>query len=302
MTLRATRREFREIPLGLIDDPKLPSRSTMDEQKLDELVTSIAQLGLMQPISVGRVGDRYEVIAGHRRTMASKRAGLVAVPCVVYDSVDAAHEALKFAENRYREDLNPAEEAIYFNELLERDCGGDVDKLCEQLGAKRVYVEGRLNLFLGDGKVFEALQDGKIGIGVAQEINRCTDESYRRYLLNQAIVGGATRAVVSGWILDWQKQERLNAGAPAPSSSSAPLAAIPETNFFRCYVCKGTELIHTMQPVNIHAHCQLATLDKALEQFARRGEQLLYPRTTDEARALVQDLLDRFPDLVPSTA
>lgn len=298
MTLRHVSREFRDVPLGLIDPPRLASRATMDETGLDELTASIAANGVISPLSVGKVGPRFEIIAGHRRSLAARRAGLVTVPCVIYETVDSGHEAIKFAENRHREDLNPAEEAIWFSELLDRDCGGDVDRLCEQLNIKRSYAESRLLLFQGDRDVFTALQESKIGIGVAQELNRCTDDGYRRMLLHQAIVGGATKTVVSGWIIDWQRQERYRTGQADPAAAAAPPPASPDLDFFKCYICHGRNDVHTMRPLNVHGYCIPATLDKALEQYARRGDALLYPRTIDQARELIADLLASFPDLV----
>jgi ParB family chromosome partitioning protein len=268
--LREVTREYREVPLGVIDPPELASRQTMDEGALDELTASIARDGLLQPILIGRRGERYEVVAGHRRYLACKRAGLATVPCVVYASVSAAHEAVKFAENRFREDLNPAEEAIYFAELLEHHAGGDVDRLCELLGEKRTYVEGRLNLLRGDDRVFESLQAGQIGITVANELNRCTEERYRRYLLDSAIRGGATRSVVAGWIQDWQQEQARRAGIQEPEFTPATPAPIPETNYFTCICCGGTENVHLMQAVNVHQHCKLAILDKLLAAY--RGE------------------------------
>lgn len=270
MTTPVAERELKEIPLGLIDSPVLPSRSTMDEVALDELAASIRRHGLLQPMVVGRVGDRFEVIAGHRRFLACGRAGLVVAPAIVYASVDAAKEGLKYAENRFREELSPADEAIWFSELLERDCGGDVDQLCAQLHEKRSYVENRLALLAGDPQVFEALQQGKIKVGVAQQLNRCTHAEYRRWLLHQAIVGGATVAVVVGWITDWQRQHAVSNGAATPTP--APDAAVPidESNFFRCEVCGETTDVHVMRPVNIHQHCKKAILDPLLKSY--RGE------------------------------
>ncbi len=128
-----------EIPLARVDDPVLPSRSTMDSDRLDELVASIRTHGFISTIVVARVDDRYEVIAGHRRTIAAKRCQLVTVPALVYPTKDAALDGIKFAENRHREDLKPNEEAIWFNELLEGTCGGDTDKLAALLGEKRDY-------------------------------------------------------------------------------------------------------------------------------------------------------------------
>jgi ParB/RepB/Spo0J family partition protein len=300
MTFRDVPREFRDVPVGVIDEPRLASRAIMDETGLDELSANVARNGIISPLSVGRVGDRFEVVAGHRRLLASRRAGLVAVPCIVYASIDAAMEAIKFAENRYREDLNPADEAIWFSELLERDCGGDVDRLCEQLGVKRSYAEQRLLLFQGDRRVFEALQRSEIGIGIAHELNKCTEEPHRRMLLHQAIVGGATRAVVTGWINEWQRMQRYATGASSPAPDQAPAVAAADLDFFQCYVCRGRADIHAMRPINVHSYCVPATLDKALDQYARRGDVLLYPRTDDEARDLIADLVTRFPSLVPA--
>lgn len=270
MNLANIVREFREIPLGLIDAPELPSRTAMDEQLLDELTASIRNVGLVNPITVARVDGRHEVIAGHRRTLACKRAGLVAVPCIVYPTKEAALEAIKYAENRHREELNPADEAIWFHELLERDCGGDVDQLCEQLGERRSYVEGRLLLFQGDPLVFQALQEGRIKIGVAHKLNECTDERMRRYFLDAAIRGGATVAVVAGWIMDWKRDN--GAQPPAGGNIVAPSAPapVPETDYFRCACCNGTDNVHLMVPVNMHGYCKQAIFDKLIGAY--RGE------------------------------
>jgi len=83
-------REFSELALALVDEPALPSRSTMDDEKMRELVGSIRANGLLQPMIVARVGERYEVVAGHRRRIACARAGLFVAPCIVYPSKDAA--------------------------------------------------------------------------------------------------------------------------------------------------------------------------------------------------------------------
>jgi ParB family chromosome partitioning protein len=239
----------------------------MDEEKLDELTADIRAKGVLVPIIVAQRETDYEVIAGHRRRLAAARAGLASMPCVVYASRDAALEAVKWSENRYREDLNAAEEAVWFGQLLERDCGGDVDRLCEQLGAKRGYVEGRLLLLQLDERVFEALEQGKIKIGVAQALAKCTDEQYRRMLLHQAVVGGATVSIVNGWVTDWQLHiQPIDGQAQPPAPAIAP-SAIPQTNFFTCVCCGGTDNVHRMVPVNVHDYCKLAILDKLLAAY-----------------------------------
>lgn len=270
MSLATVARIFALVPLDLIDEPVLPSRSVMDEQKLDELRDSIRAIGVIQPIALARHAARFEVIAGHRRTVAAKRAGLLEVPALVYPSREAALEAVKFAENHFREDLNAADEAIYLSELLERDCGGDVDRLCAQVQKGRNYVEGRLLLFQGDPVVFDALQNNKISIGVAQHVNKCDNEKYRRMLLHQAIAGGATVAVVRSWIQQWQLDQAhigdaLNQPTPEPVTG-----ATPTYNFFVCAICGKDHNVHTMVQVNMHHSCKEAIFEPMMA--TARGE------------------------------
>lgn len=271
MNIATTPREFKELPLGLIDDPELPSRTSMDDDAMDELVASIRSIGLQLPLIVHRAGERFNVIAGHRRLLACKRAGLAVAPCIIYPTKDAAHIAIQYAENRFREELNPADEAQLFAELLERDCGGDVDVLCERIGEKRSYVEGRL-ILMRDPEIVEALRSGRLPkVGVAHQLLKVTDPVMRRYYLDAAIRGGATVAVVSGWVMDWQANQRALSGEPAPASTAAAASAVPQTNYFTCEVCGGTENVHLMVPINVHQHCKLAILDKLLATY--RGDQ-----------------------------
>lgn len=267
MTLAAIKPETREIPLALIDEPQLPARSGMDDEKLHELAVSITQIGLIHPLIVFPRGERYEVVAGHRRWHACRLAGLAAPRCDVYPDKGVALEAIKHAENRHREELNAADEANYFHDLYVGQCGSDVDKLCALVGEKRGYVEGRLQLFQGDQAVFEALQAGKIKIGVAQQLNRCTDELHRRSLLHSAIYGGATVSVVSGWIQQWEALQRaMSPQAGAATSDVAP-SPMPAEDPFKCIVCGTSEHVHTIRHLPVHGHCDLAILRQLIRAY-----------------------------------
>lgn len=267
MTNASGPREFKELPIGLIDGPTLASRTSMNDDAMRELVASIRLIGLQQPMIVARAGERFETIAGHRRLIACERAGLAVAPCIIYPSKDAASVAIQYAENRFREELGPADEALLFAELLERDCNGDVDVLCSKIGDKRAYVESRL-LLLRDQLVFDALRaKDPIRIGVALQLLKVTDLRMRHYFLDAAIRGGATVSVVSGWVLDWQNQQRELAGQSAAPAPAAAPGAVPNVDYFRCYVCRKNDNVHTMQPINVHSHCQLAILDELLAAY-----------------------------------
>ncbi len=196
----------------------------------------------------------------------------------------------------------PRGEAIWFSELLERDAGGDVDTLAGLLGERRTYIESRLLLFSGDPDVFQALADGKISIGVAQQLNKCTHETFRRSYLRQACLGGATVAVVCGWIAEWKATlEPATADVRFGASGAAP-APVPQTDYFRCALCDKTDDVHAMQPVNMHTYCQRAIFGDMLTMWSRRYEYTRTPRTLDEAVAVVNELAERFPQLLEQDA
>jgi ParB/RepB/Spo0J family partition protein len=217
-------RTYREIAIAMIRPPALPARTRMDEEKLESLTAKIRSHGFQSVIGVCPIGDDFEVIFGHRRRLAAERAGLAAIPCFVYPTREKGLEALKHMENAEREELRPTEEAIYFDELLHRDCGGDTDTLARQLSLKREYVERRLLLFAGSRDVFEALDRGDIGIGVAEQLNKCDDAAHVRYMLHEAIAFHWSVGFAAQQVHQWKVLREFQTGA-TPEPAGEPIAA-----------------------------------------------------------------------------
>lgn len=263
MTLPA-KPEPRDVPIGLIDEPENMARLGFDPDKLEELAADIRRRGIVQRLLMFQKGDRYEIVAGHRRFLAGKMAGLAVVPADVYPTKEIALEGIKYAENRFRDDMSAAEEAHFFDSLFRGAAAGDVDTVCQIVGESREYVETRLLLFNGCPEVFDALVQKKIKLGVAIEINRVTDARVRRAILVDAIAHGATVAIVRGQVTEWKRDvERGSAPLPAPGETT-PATTYEQPDFFTCYVCGGKEHPGSMIPVNVHQHCKLAILDKLL--------------------------------------
>ena len=226
-----------DIPLALVDDPVRPSRQTFGEPELQELIASIDAAGLIQPISVEVVGDRYRVLAGHRRTIACRALGHSVIRARVYPAGTDLAAVVQVHENVMREDLNPAEEADWWWHLLETFCGGDTNKLAAELRLSREHVERRLALKTGDEDVFSALGQGLIGAGVAEELNRVKDRGRRVMYLDAAVRGGATRALIREWRSKGEALDALQGTAPAVEQPGGGDAAPAPPPRLACELC-----------------------------------------------------------------
>ena len=242
-----------QIPITEIVPPRHAVRAVMDEGALRELAESIERAGLIEPIVVERTETGFEVIAGHRRLLACQLAKLAAIPCMVREEKDTPATALKVRENLYREDLSPVEEAGFYAELY-ADLGEDVDKVCDVVHQNRTYVEGRLNLLHGDRSVLEALAEKKIGIGVAEELNKFKLEVDRRYYLEWAVRQGAT----VGTVRDWRRANEAHVAAMDGGSVIAAeihSAAMPASGPMPCLFCGSPDDQHMMVFKMAHSYC-----------------------------------------------
>ena len=136
---------YQEIPTDLIDpNPKNP-RKVFDNFDLDELVHSIKEFGLLQPIVVRRSGDRYELVMGERRWRAATQAGLDTIPAIVRKTDDDSMLRDALLENVHRVQLNPLEEAAAYEQLLE-EFGVTQSELADKLGRSRPVVTNNCRL------------------------------------------------------------------------------------------------------------------------------------------------------------
>lgn len=257
MTIGVERQyDFRVLELGRIDPPPVAMREAMDPEKLEELKASIRAKGVVSPLGVYVAGDRFTIIYGHRRYIAARAIGERVVPCRVHADGSAREEDYKFTENYYREDVNPAEEATWFADLLERKHAGNIEALCAELSLKESFIQGRLDLLRGDAAVLQALRERRIVLGVARELNKIHDEGWRRHYLTDALEQGANSTTVRTWRMNferYQTQQDLVARGAVPDvapSSEAPLGTLDA-----CLICGRTVGQHVMTYVKVHNDC-----------------------------------------------
>jgi len=262
-----------DIPISLVDDPIRPSRESFDEEKLNELILSIRDAGLIQPISVVAAGERYRVLAGHRRLIACRALHHATIRARVYPAGTDLAAVVQVHENTIREDLNPAEEATWWWELLEQNCDGDTNKLAALLKLSREHVERRLALKTGDENVFAALGQGLIGAGVAEELNRVKDRGRRVMYLDAAVRGGATRALIRQWRSQGEALDALQ-GTPAviEGTPSADVEPAPPARL-ACELCDQGVESGAIETMFVHRHCRRSMIDRLLALYQQqRGE------------------------------
>jgi len=177
------------IRSDLIDDPKTPMRSGLDNDTLFELAESIKREGLINPITVRPVGSRFQVVAGHRRLAACKIAGRIDIECVVRELDDMAAFEIMAHENLERQDVDPVDEALFIGRLIGED-DSKIKEVAEKLGRSVQWVEDRLNILTYPEYLVQALRVGSIKLGVAKHLGAILDDQYRFNFVTSAIRDG----------------------------------------------------------------------------------------------------------------
>lgn len=202
------------IPIERISPNPDQPRKQFVKEDLDDLAASIKEKGVLQPLIVrARDGGNYEIVAGERRWRAAQMAQLHALPVIVRDFTDIEVLEVAIIENIQRADLNAAEEAAGYKQLMDK-FGHTQEKMAEALGKSRSHIANLLRLLNLPAPVLELLRDGQISAGHARALIPSQDALK---LAQQIIKGGlsvrATEALV--------KRELMGDPKPKPTGSDA---------------------------------------------------------------------------------
>jgi ParB family chromosome partitioning protein len=186
---------FAELPVGSIrPNPKQP-RTVFDEDALEELVGSIREIGVLQPIVVRPVDDGYELIMGERRWRATQAAGLATVPAIVRQTEDGDLLRDALLENLHRSQLNPLEEAAAYQQLLD-DFGCTHDELAQRIHRSRPQISNTLRLLRLPPLVQRRVAAGVLSAGHARALLGLSDAAAIERLAQRIVAEGlSVRAV-----------------------------------------------------------------------------------------------------------
>ncbi|WP_353943567.1 ParB/RepB/Spo0J family partition protein [Streptomyces sp. HUAS MG91] len=187
---------FAELPLDAITPNPRQPRDVFDEDALAELVTSIKEVGLLQPVVVRQVGPaRYELIMGERRWRATREAGLDRIPAIVRATDDEKLLLDALLENLHRAQLNPLEEAAAYDQLL-KDFNCTHDQLADRIGRSRPQVSNTLRLLKLSPAVQRRVAAGVLSAGHARALLSVEDSEEQDRLAHRIVAEGlSVRAV-----------------------------------------------------------------------------------------------------------
>lgn len=178
------------IPLNQIEANPFQPRSAFDTEALEELADSIKQLGIIQPVTVRKLGyDKFQLISGERRFRASQLAGLEEIPAFIRIANDQAMLEMALVENVQRENLDAIEIAISLNRLIS-ECDLTQEKLSERIGKKRSTVTNFLRLLKLPAEIQLAIRKRAISMGHARAIVSVDDAKKQLAICNAIIENG----------------------------------------------------------------------------------------------------------------
>lgn len=176
-----------EILITEIEANPFQPRVHFDEEALNELATSIKELGIIQPITLRRLDDkRFQIIAGERRFRAAKLAGLTRVPAFVREAGDEAMLELALVENIQREDLDAIEVALSYQRLME-ECKLTQESLSDRVGKKRSTISNYLRLLRLPAVIQKAIREQEITMGHARALISITDSETQVMVYRQVV-------------------------------------------------------------------------------------------------------------------
>lgn len=168
--------DVREINLDDLRSNPYQPRKVFDDEKLEELTNSILEFGVIEPIIVKKSTIKgYEIVAGERRTLAARRAGLKTIPAIIRDFTDDEMMTIALLENIQRENLNIIEEAMAYKNMIE-SMHLTQDELAKKLGKSRSHVTNILGILKLPKKVQDMVLNDKISMGHARALSKLNDE------------------------------------------------------------------------------------------------------------------------------
>ena len=213
--------QFAELPVADIHPNRRQPRSVFDEEEMAELVHSVREIGVLQPIVVRKStesgSEPYELVMGERRWRATREAGLETIPAIIRDTGDDALLRDALLENLHRSQLNPLEEAAAYQQLLE-DFGATHEELADRIGRSRPQVSNTIRLLRLPPLVQRRVAAGVITAGHARALLSLPDDAAIERMAQKIIAEGLSVRGTEEAVALYQEPQEQRRNAPRPNA------------------------------------------------------------------------------------
>jgi ParB family transcriptional regulator, chromosome partitioning protein len=263
---------FEDVPIDSIEPNPRQPREVFDGDALAELVTSVREVGVLQPVVVREIGPgRYQLVMGERRWRACREAGLATVPAIIRETPDDALLRDALLENLHRQQLNPLEEAAAYQQLLQ-EFGATHDELADRIGRSRSQVSNTIRLLGLPPTVQRRVGAGVLSAGHARALLGLADaETQERF---------AARIVAEG--LSVRATEELVATSERPVEARVRASRSPKAPALARLEASLSDLLETRVTVELgRRHGKLTVAFASLDDL-RRVLRVLAPEVLTE--------------------
>ncbi|MBO4830928.1 MAG: ParB/RepB/Spo0J family partition protein [Oscillospiraceae bacterium] len=217
--------DFEYLPISRVEPRHDQPREYFDEAGISELASSIAEHGVLQPLTVRRIGrDGYQIIAGERRWRAARVAGLTEIPARIIEADDRKATELALVENLQREGLNPVEEAAGYRTLM-TEYGLTQEDVADTVGKSRPLVANTLRLLKLPEDVLKLLKDGDIAPGAARALLSLENDLDISAAADEVVRTGMSVREAEAYVKRLNTSRSRKKSAPAPFVDYAAAAA-----------------------------------------------------------------------------
>lgn len=238
-------------------------RSEGEDEEIQELTASIRRVGVLVPLIVVRKDDAFLLVAGHRRIAAAAAAGLAEVPAIVREGTEIDIAEVSFAENFFRRDLSPVEQAAAIRECL--DAGiMNIEQIAEGFHRSQAWITAQANMTTWAPEVLQAIHSKMISVSAGRNLAAISDTQYRNFLLHNAVENGVTARVTAAWLQAWQLSRPLEEALNTPPVDGViPAAAVvPQAP---CLFCANVFRTDALNYMGVCGQC-LADFQQARER------------------------------------
>lgn len=254
-------RELKNVAVIEINEDDYKMRESIGGEAFDELVSSVMRDGLLVPILLRPVDDGYTIVAGHRRFAAVSKLGWHFIPAQILGKDEEIGWGGAFAENMFRQDLTPLEEAAAVQDCIENGTY-NIDTLSRALGRSVGWVESRLAMMKWPDDVLAVVHAGSLSVSAARNLAGIDDETHRSMLVEYAVSNGATARTTAAWLQSFEAGKMCSdPGEVQPLSANSVLPPIEP--YTPCVMCSRKFKMVELRYTPICSDCSPLLVDLA---------------------------------------